>query len=133
MEGVQQSDEGEDKLSFATRGDFYEKDGCFYIVYEESEATGFAGNTTTLTIENESRVVLDRVGPQASQLIIERDKKHMCHYMTEFGDMVIGIRTEKIRNMLTDDGGDVSFRYTLDLNANELVTNELKITVRKLN
>jgi len=132
MDGLQESEDGSDKLTFSTRGDFTFENGSYYITYEESETTGFTGNTTTLLVEDENRVVLNRVGPHASQLIIEKGKKHLCHFMTDFGDLMIGVRADRITNRLNADGGQLNFKYALDLNASELATNELNITVRKL-
>ena len=132
IDGVQQGEGDPDMLSFSTFGDFYKKCDDYYITYNESEATGFEGNVTTLKIEDNHRVTLERVGSLGSQIIIEKDKKHLCHYMTDFGDIVIGVSAMNIDNKLSDEGGNISFKYSLDINASELATNELNINVRKM-
>ena len=41
-------DTGEDNVELVTNGRFYNKGGCYYVSYKESELTGL-GNTTTFT------------------------------------------------------------------------------------
>ena len=120
-----------EKLSLTTLGQF-----CFdpeesLISYEESETTGFAGDTTTLSIEGNRRATLTRRGKTFSSLVIEKGKKHMCHYDTGEGTMVIGVLADKIENRLGEHGGELRLRYRLDVNANALSVNELNILVRE--
>jgi len=118
-------------VSLSTLGTFDARDGKFFITYEETEATGFAGDVTTFTVESENRATLERSGKTSSTLYMEKGQKHMCHYRTGAGNLVIGILADTIENQLTPKGGQVKLRYTLDLNSSVLSTNELNITVKE--
>ncbi len=131
IDGVQRADGDTDKLSLSTLGRFYRKDGDYYISYTETEATGYDGDVTTLRVETDRRVTMSRTGRANSELTIEKDRKHLCHYDTGFGSFVVGVRADKIENKLTDKGGRLRLRYSLDVNANALSENELNITVRE--
>lgn len=121
-----------DKISLTTFGDFSRsEDGQYRISYEETEATGFAGNTTTLTVENNQRATMLRTGRVHSNLIIEKGRKHLCHYDTGYGALTIGVFADKIENNLNEHGGSLRLRYKLDVNSNALSVNELNITVRE--
>ncbi len=135
IDGKQTVDDNSDKLSLMTHGSFTKKDGKFYIGYSESETTGFAGHYTTLEVEDQNKVTLQRIGKIGSELVIEKGKKHLCHYFTDYGEMLVGIRGQLIENSLSDNGGSLKLRYNLDINANEISVNELNITVteRKFN
>lgn len=129
IDGVQIQDGEEDSVSLSTVGQFRRENDTFFITYEESAATGFEGDTTTLAIESDKKVILRRRGISNTQLIIELGQRHLSHYNTGFGDLMIGIRGEKIKNTLGDHGGTLSLRYSLDVNANALSVNKLDITV----
>ena len=104
--------------------------GNGYILrYDESEATGFEGSSVTLTVKD-ACVTMQRSGKAASSLIIEKGKKHHCHYATEYGDFMIGISTDEIENRLDDCGGSIYLKYTLDINSSFMSENEMNITVK---
>lgn len=104
----------------------------YSITYEESEATGFEGSNVTLSVSDDTVTML-RQGRSMSNLIIERGKKHHCHYGTEFGDFIVGINTDKITSTLTDDGGDLYLKYTIDINSSFMSQNEMFINIRENN
>ncbi len=120
-----------ESVSLSTFGDFWQSDDKYYITYKETKATGYDGDITTLTVENQSRATLERRGKTNSRLVMETGQKHICHYDTGFGDNRIGIFTDVIDNRLSQNGGALKLRYTLDLNSNAISTNELHITVKE--
>ena len=92
IQSTQQVDGDRDEMELTTFGSYYEKNGKYYIVYQESEATGFESDTTTtVKVEGENRVTMIRSGMQRSQLVMERGKRHLCHYGTEYGLSLIHI------------------------------------------
>ena len=79
-------EEDRDHIELMTRGSFTKKNGSYYISYKETQTIGFEGCTTTIKIaEDGSRVALLRFGRANSQLLIERDRRNLCHYETEVG------------------------------------------------
>lgn len=130
IKGTQQSEEGTDTTELFTQGLLCEQNGKYYLVYEESEATGFNGCRTTLKLEGNDRVTLRRSGPSRSELIIERGLRNIGCYGTAVGDLQIGVFAQDIRNGLTENGGDVYFKYHLDVNSVFLSENEVSINVK---
>ena len=60
-----------DTVELMTRGSLVHKDGAYYIVYKETETTGYEGCTTTVKVAEDARKVsMLRFGKQSSQLII---------------------------------------------------------------
>ncbi len=102
------------------------------ISYNDSDATGFEGAVTTITAEGENMVSIARTGTANSNLVIETGKKHFCLYGTPFGDMTVGIFTHKIKNELTDDGGKLYLKYTLDVNSAYMSDNEIYLDVKTI-
>ena len=128
---MEQGDES-DSVQLMTRGSFVRRGGSFFITYEESETTGYAGCVTTVKVaEDGRRVAMLRYGRAASQLIIEKGVRHVCHYDTGVGALSLGVAADEIEHALTDEGGEVRFSYTLDSGTQELSRNLVKITVSR--
>ena len=124
-----------DTVELMTRGSLVHKDGAYYIVYKETETTGYEGCTTTVKVADDARKVsMLRYGKQSSQLIIEKGTRHLCHYETGYGSMTLGVTADEIECGLTEKGGTAKFGYLLDANSAELVSrNRLEVTVTHVN
>ena len=69
-----------DTVELMTRGSLVHKDGAYYIVYKETETTGYEGCTTTVKVAEDARKVsMLRFGKQSSQLIIEKGRYPAAH------------------------------------------------------
>lgn len=130
IDNIQRHDSGEDRFTFSTVGDYFTEGDTRVIAYQDSAATGFEGSETTLHV-SPGMVTMIRTGEYASSLILEKGKRHTCHYGTPIGDLPLGIYTSRLNNELTDSGGTLDFSYSLDLNANLFASTDLKITVRE--
>lgn len=131
IKGAYRQEDDEDEIDFITAGTYSSKNGIYYIAYDESEMTGFEGCRTTLQVED-GRVVMTRSGKNKSQLIIERGVRHQCHYDTDDGiSMIIGVSGSNLISHLNEDGGDLSFRYSLDINTYLTSENQVAVTVRQ--
>ena len=129
--GTQESDGETNSVELMTRGSFVHRGGSYYISYRETEATGYEGCTTTVKLDKLGKVSMLRYGPMPSQLVIERGRRHICHYDTGHGTITMGIAADEIVADLTDRGGSLHFSYNLDINANPFSKNTVNITVRE--
>ena len=130
IRGVQRTDGDDDVVELLTTGFFARKAGGYLISYDESSATGFEGaKTTLLYVGDQGRVTLTRSGSVNTQLIIEKGKRHQCSYDLGFGSMIIGVSCDRIQSTLSEDGGEISFGYSLDLNTALTSENQVMIAV----
>ncbi len=118
-----------EETEIITGGQFFKTDDGYVISYDETEATGFDGCSTTLTVTGSDKVVLNRTGAAQSQLIIDKNKKHYCRYGTPYGAIQMGIQTGDIKSTLGDNGGDLFFKYVIDVEASLLGNYEVSINV----
>ncbi|MCI8624310.1 MAG: DUF1934 domain-containing protein [Provencibacterium sp.] len=130
IRGIQRVEGQEETVELMTVGNLYRKKNDYYLTYEETEATGFDGSKTTLRLEEETRVTMQRSGPYRSQLIVEKGRRHQCCYETGYGEMLIGVSGGDISSTLTDEGGNLHFKYSLDVNTSLASENEVYINVR---
>lgn len=133
MKSVQTVDNESNETELITEG-YYSFGEEAIIQYDESEATGFEGSTTVVACEGNKKASICRIGSANSELVMERDKKHHCHYGTPFGDFTVGIYSHAIENNLTEDGGRLYLKYTVDINSSYISDNEIYIKIeQKLN
>lgn len=127
----QTADGATDSSELFTKGEFREHGGSYFIDYDESEATGYEGSHVQLRIGREDETItMTRTGRAFSALVFENGNRHFCHYGTEYGDCMIGISTNELRNGITGDGGEIYVRYTIDVNSGLMLTNEITIHVK---
>ena len=128
-----QSVEGEeetDEIELQTKGTFARKNGKFYIIYEESELTGFEDTTTTIKVSDDA-VSMTRRGKYNSRMEFRIGEKCLCSYNTPFGVIPVGVNPISVENNLGDDGGNLAIEYILDIDNRDYLTNRLKLTVKK--
>lgn len=112
-----------------TDGVFSPVKGGFRITYNETEVTGFAGEQTEITALGDDVVSIVRTGVSGTNLVIEKSRKHHCHYGTPYGDLMIGVYTKDIKNDLDSDGGNLYLRYTIDVNSSFVSDNEIYLNI----
>lgn len=127
IRSAQVMDGDSEEMELRTLGRFYDKDGLYYLSYEETEATGFEGHRTVLKFGKQPKVVMTRFGKARSQLIIELNECNTCSYSTEYGSMAIDVRGRQHEIQLKEDGGRLFLAYTLDLGAGLNSYNEIEL------
>ena len=134
IKGTMEQDGERESVELMTRGKFVQRGSSYFIAYEETEATGYAGCTTTVKATADAReVVMTRFGKVPSQLVIEKGVRHICHYETGFGSVSLGVAADVIELDLTDAGGRLQFSYTLDSGGENFISRNLvDITVAPL-
>lgn len=100
----------------------------FVITYNETDEELF-GCTTTLHVDGGERIAMTRSGSFNTDLIIEKERRHSCFYSTPYGELIMGVYGKSIVSDMTEKGGTLNFRYTLDFNSTPASENELQITV----
>lgn len=91
------------------------------------------GSNTALHVNNNNKtVVMNRTGAFSANMIFEKGKRNNCQYKTPVGEFTLGVFAKEINNNLHDEGGELSFTYTLDFNSGYTSDNELRISVRRV-
>ena len=77
------------------------------------------------------RQTLIRSGGQRSRLVLEKGKRHLCHYDTGFGSLMVGVFAQSIHSDLTDSGGTLDVSYSLDINSGLNSMNSIFVDVKR--
>lgn len=130
--GTQKIDDEKDVIKVTTTGNYtVAPTGNKFIRYKEydNENPAMSQNTTIKICDNQ--IFITRNGGYESQLILELNKRHQCHYATPMGSLFIGVYTNKMDINLNEKGGRLSVEYTLDLDTSNVSENTFDIKIRK--
>ena len=120
-----------DKVEMKTVGTIDQDNENYIISYNEELENSTIPLKATLNIaKDESRVEMMKSGPYSSCLIIERSKRHLCNYGTEYGDMLMGIFGKNIENKYEENEGSFDFSYEIDINGAISSQNDVTIKFR---
>lgn len=131
IKGIQRVDNQRDKMELTTVGTIEETADTYIINYtEEQEPPTAPINVCVKINKDETAVEMTRSGAFNSCLIIEKSKRNLCHYGTEFGDILMGISGHTIEGECDDGKGKFIFTYDIDMNGALVSRNEVRINFR---
>ena len=133
IEGTVSYGDEEDTVSLTTVGSFYKRGDKFYICYEESEATGFSGYTTTLKTWGDTVSMMRFSNGLSSNMLIEKGAVNICNYPTPMGRIMMELHGVDMENNLTDKGGQLSVSYSLNSGGMLISENTVNVTVKEIN
>lgn len=130
--GTQQIDMQRDRMEITTVASFEENESCYILRYKEEQEKPSAPIDVCVKIQkDENMVEMTRSGEYASCLIIEKSRRNMCRYGTEYGDILMGISGHSIETEFNGESGEFTFGYDIDINGALASKNEVKMTFRK--
>ncbi len=130
VEGTQIVDGERDTICLTTVGEFLTSGDSFTIRYKEYDNENpEIYFLNTVQVENGNTVNVIRGGAAKSRLMLEKGRRHQCHYNTMFGDLMVGVYTDTVEVNLGSGGGTLRASYTLDFNAGLVSKNEIFIKV----
>lgn len=128
----EQSSEGEtEKLEITTTGTLSFGDEGLFIVYNETDEE-MEGTVTTLLVDSPTCVTMRKEGPFVSQIILEQNKRHSCFYDTPYGSFMMGVFAKYVDTNVTEKGGTLKMRYTVDFNSGLAAENTMSVTVTEI-
>lgn len=125
-------DDSEDQMEFITEGKLYEKGESKYLIYDESEFSGFPGCKTTLKLTGDC-IRMKRIGSGVGygmEFTFEKGKRFNSKYHTPYGNFDMEVLTNDVINNLSEEGfGDINIDYQVSLSGMAEGRNKLKIEV----
>ena len=129
--GKQNYGDDNDKIEMTTVGTIEETDDCYIIRYNEEQDPPQRPIRATLHIsKDEQKVEMLKAGAYGSLLIIERSKRNLCNYGTQYGDMLMGIYGRTIENNYGEEEGTFLFGYDIDISGAVSSRNEVTINFK---
>lgn len=116
-------------IQVITPGKFYSNSGEYKIEYDETKLSGMEGTTTLLTV-NEDKFTLSRSGNVQTIMEFQKGQRTIAVYDTPYGNLNIFIDTKKMESDISENGGTINLVYTLNLDNQEKIINNLDIEVK---
>lgn len=120
----------ENQMEFVTDGKVYLKNDSVYIIYDESEVSGFSGCKTTLKLKDDS-VKMKRIGEHSfgTELFFKEGERFKSSYNTPYGEFDIEVLTSLVKNDINLDllSGKVDIEYQVSLDGVKEGKNQLTI------
>ncbi|MCI7795263.1 MAG: DUF1934 domain-containing protein [Lachnospiraceae bacterium] len=126
MRGTQVIGEETETIEVIVPGSCYEKNGKWYLIYDENIEGADEPTRNTVKIGPE-KVEVTKHGLVNSHLVYETGKKNMANYMTPMGLIVLGITTKSI--FVEGDGAKLRLEltYALEMNGQFVSDSRLEI------
>lgn len=128
VSGIQFEIEPSEPVELITMGDYYNKNGKHYILYNESDQEdGLTKNRIKMTPE---KVEVVKSGATNAQMIFEEGKTNLTYYDTMMGSLLMGVTTESIRIQEEENRIRAQVRYSLEVNYSHISDCEITIDVK---
>ena len=115
IRGVHTLDHEDNDVEMIIRGDYYQKNGKHYILYEEILEGAEERVKNVIKISPSSMDIIKK-GVTNSRMLFEKNKKNLSCYSTPVGNLVIGIQANHFYVEEQENGIKVNVDYSLDIN-----------------
>jgi len=132
IRGEQLTDEyPPDTFELITDGSYRHSKAFSRISYRDTDPDYFGPPIETVFKVFSSKVKLRRDSWEGAEMIIdERKKEHFLFPMIGGGSILLGVQANFIRKNLNENGGDLTFKYTLDYNNQKLSESIFDINIK---
>ncbi len=128
--GFQYADEEfNEPVEIVTAGDYYNRGGKHYVLYDEV-VEGLSGHISNTIKIGDRSLELTRKGLTNIHMLFEKDRKNMTCYSTPFGSMIIGILASDIDVKETEENIDVNVKYSLEVNYEHFADCSIQMNIK---
>lgn len=127
--GAHTLNEESDDISVITAGSYYQKNGKHYIIYEEVLDDGAGTIKNTVKIGN-GTIDIIKGGDARAHMVFEENKTNVSCYATPFGQMMVGVTTDRISLEEEENRLRAGIDYTLEVNYEKMSRCHIEIEVK---
>ena len=107
----------------------YEEDKSIIEYIENNEETG--PEETTITVFRNDAVSIVRNGQFSSEMMVEKNSRHLTFYRTPYGELTMGIYGNQVEWSRDEKGAVLKMRYSLDFNNGLISENTMIIYIEE--
>ena len=115
-------------VEITTQGSFFWNKGRWLLRFEEFFDEDIRSETT-VSAKSEACVTIVHTGDITTELTVELGKRHNSHYLTPYGELMIGIDAVEIDNRVTEYGGALRLVYSIDYYSSVAAVKEINIEI----
>lgn len=114
----EQSGHGEKatRIEQISEGRLFKNGDTWSLTYKEAQESGLDESFTTILMNENGTVSMDRIGDNQMRMEFIEGKKHITRMNTPHGVLDIGILTNRVKVAMHENGGNLSLSYIINLN-----------------
>jgi uncharacterized beta-barrel protein YwiB (DUF1934 family) len=120
----------EDAIRLITTGKLFERDEETVIKYEESLDEKEPPQKIELTVHGEE-ITMSRQGTLDAKMVFSKGHRYETQYHTPYGDIDMALYCIQAACKRSNDGGELSLRYQLDLGGQYAAMHDMKLHWRR--
>ena len=122
--------DGEDgNIEVVTAGDYYNRGGKHYILYDEV-TEGMDGHTSNVIKIGENSLEITKKGLMNTRLVVEKGRSHRTVYQTPLGDIELSLTGQELTVTETEERIDIRAEYVLAVNEENLSECTIEMNIR---
>lgn len=115
-------------IELVTNGEYYNRNGKHFIMYEEYLSEGDEATKNILKIHN-GVVELTKKGESNLKMEFEKGKTNETYYHTPIGTLLVGIHTDEVEVRENERELGVKIQYSLEVNGSHVSACEIQIKI----
>lgn len=113
LTGRQRDESGEETVTETRHSaEYYERNGSIYILYEEIPEDAGAAIQNCIKLKG-SVLEITKKGAVSARMVFEAGREYPTDYATPYGCIKIGIRTESLKCLHSEEGLSIRAEYSL--------------------
>lgn len=120
-----------ESIEVIQKGQYYQRNGSHYLVYEEPVEESGDRILNRIKFKN-GEVQVTKKGAVNTMLSFRQNEKNMTNYATPFGNLIMGINTQKIDLKMNESKLEILVDYALDINYEFVADCKINITATSL-
>lgn len=132
ISGLQYEIDKDEAVEVISIGDYYYRNNKHYVVYDEIGENVKGVSSCTMKIDTNQIDIIKR-GESNVHMVFEENIKNTTLYQTPFGELQVGIFTNKIKVTEEDDKIVAEIKYALDINYSHVSDCEIQIKITPRN
>ena len=128
ISGLQYEIDKDEAVEVISVGEYYNRNGKHYILYEEI-LEDIEGSTNCTIKISDQQIDIIKKGSSNVHMVFEENKKNMTYYHTPYGDLQVGIYTTMIKVTEEEDKVIADVEYGLDINYAHVSDCQIRIKI----
>lgn len=129
ISGFHMSDGEEDTIEMVHIGEYYERNGTHYVLYEE-RLEGIAEPVRNRIRVKEHRLELQKRGPVTVNMVFEEEKHQSSTYAIPYGSFLMDTYTTKVEVLAEDDRMEVKASYEMKVNGVRCASCDVRVLIQ---
>lgn len=129
ISGFHTAEEDEDAIEMVHIGEYYERKGTHYILFEEL-LEGMSSPVKNVIKIKEHCLELQKKGPVTANMVFEEKKRQSSTYAIPYGSFLIETYTSEVKFQEEEDRLEATAAYELNVNGVHCASCDVKVLVQ---